>query len=241
MKFNITGYVSYNLKRLITRGYLPLGLMISILPASIMCYIILVNSAPFTIKHISNFYCMLGITAMVLQSTCLINNEFYYKTISLIYNSKENRLGYIIGNILISIFVGAIFSAIGIILFIISKYLGVPGELEIIFLLGFILDVILVIVIYFLCGYCLFLSGFRSGAVYGILILFLLFIPNLLSNIVYGYSNPFLSAVVENFPGYYLPITVGSNVFTLLQYIISLITIFVLFTVVLKKSLRVEV
>lgn len=235
MKFNITGYVSYNLKRLITRGYLPLGLMISILPASIMCYIILVNSAPFTIKHISNFYCMLGITAMVLQSTCLINNEFYYKTISLIYNSKENRLGYIIGNILISIFVGAIFSAIGIILFIISKYLGVPGELEIIFLLGFILDVILVIVIYFLCGYCLFLSGFRSGAVYGILILFLLFIPNLLSNIVYGYSNPFLSAVVENFPGYYLPITVGSNVFTLLQYIISLITIFVLFTVVLKK------
>lgn len=240
MKFNITSYVSYNLKRLITRGYLSLGLFVSIIPASIMCYFILVNSAPFTIKHISNFYCMLGITAMVLQSIYLINNDFSYNTISLIYNSKKNRLGYILGNIFISIFVGVIFSIIGIILFIISKYLGVPGELNLIFLLGFILDVILVILIYFLFGYYLFLSGFRSGAVYGVLVLFLLFIPNLLSNIVYGYPNTFLSKLLENFPGYYLPITVGSNVFTPLQYIISLITIFVLFAAVFKKSLRVE-
>lgn len=240
MKFNITGYVSYNLKKLITRGYLPLGLMISILPASIMCYIILVNSAPFTIKHVSNFYCMLGITAMVLQSMYLINNDFSYNTISLIYNSKKSRVGYIIGNIIISIFVGVIFSTIGIILFIISKYLGVPGELETIFLLGFILDVILVIVSYFLFGYYLLLSGFRSGAVYGMLTFFLLFIPNLLSNIVYGYPNSSLSTLVENFPGYYLPIIVGSNLFTPLQYIISLITIFVLFIFVLKKSLRIE-
>ncbi|WYJ84990.1 hypothetical protein A5866_000048 [Enterococcus sp. 12C11_DIV0727] len=75
---------------------------------------------------------------------------------------------------------------------------------------------------------------------YGVLVLFLLFIPNLLSNIVYGYPNTFLSKLLENFPGYYLPITVGSNVFTPLQYIISLITIFVLFAAVFKKSLRVE-
>lgn len=240
MKFNITGYVTYSFKKLLTRGYLPLGLMISVLPAAIMCYIILNNSASFTIKHVSNFYCMLGITAMVLQSMYLINNDFSYNTISLIYNSKKNRLGYIIGNIIISILVGIIFSTIGIVLFIISKYLGVPGELETLFLLEFILNAILVIVSYFLFGYYLLISGFRSGAAYGILILFLLFIPNLLSNIVYGYPNSFLSTLVENFPGYYFPIILGSNVFTPLQYIISLITIFLLFIFVVKKSLRLE-
>ena len=92
-----------------------------------------------------------------------------------------------------------------------------------------------------LFGYLLFLYGIRSGAVYGILTAILLFFPNALATIQGMIHNEFLSELIENFPGYFYPVMVGSNPLSPLQYSIGCLTLIVLFVIVLRKSGKIEV
>lgn len=234
-------YVAFNLKELLVKGNLIIGVLAALGPAILISYYILtVDSTSFYIKHVSNFYCMLGMLAAVLHPLYFINRDYSSKAISLINNSKQNRKNYVWANIIIASIISLIYATIGIILLIVAKQLGVPGELGVTFLVGFFVNVFLLVLTFFLFGYILLLYGVRSSAVYVILTALLLFIHNILGNILGAIQNDFLTALIENFPGYFYPVMVGSNPLSPLQYTIGLITLIIFSYLVLKKSEKIE-
>nr|WGE04734.1 ABC transporter permease [Bacillus subtilis] len=210
-------------------------------PALLVSYFILTVNTPFNIKYVSNFYCMLGMLAAVLHPLYFVNRDYSSKTISLINNSKQNRKNYVLANVVIALLVSLLYVALGIGLLLVTQQLGVPGELKVTFLLGFFVNVFLLVLTYFLLGYILLLYGVRSGAVYGILTAMLLFFPNILAKILDSTHNKFLSGLIENFPGYFYPVMVGSNPLSLLQYFIGCFILILLFVLVLKKSKKIEI
>lgn len=241
MILSIKNYVSYNLKELFKKGHLVVGVLGALGPALMVTYYILTNTTPFNIKYVSNFYCMLGMLAAVLHPLYLVNRDYSSKTISLINNSKQNRKNYVLANVVIALFVSLLYTALGIGLLLVTKQLGVSGELKLSFLLGFSLNVFLLVLTFFLFGYVLLLYGVRSGAVYGILTALLLFFHNILHQVLETTHNGFLSSLIENFPGYFYPVMVGSNPLSPLQYFIGCFTLIVLFVLVLKKSEKIEI
>ncbi|KPN14198.1 hypothetical protein AKG37_08995 [Bacillus australimaris] len=241
MILNIKSYVNYNLKELIKKGYLAVGLLGALGPAVLVSYFIITANTPFTIKHVSNFYCMLGMLAAVLHPLYFVNRDYSSKTISLINNSKQNRTNYVLANVVIALIVSLLYVVLGISLLLVTQQLGVPGELKLSFLLGFFVNSLLLVLTYFLLGYILLLNGVRSGAVYSILTAMLLFIPNILANILDSTNNKFFNGLIENFPGYFYPVMVGSNPLSLLQYFIAFLTLIVLFILVLKRSKKIEI
>lgn len=88
MILNIKNYVSYNLIELLKKGFLVVGVLGALGPALLMSYFILTGNTSFNIKHVSNFYCMLGMLAAVLHPLYFVNRDYSSKTISLINNSK---------------------------------------------------------------------------------------------------------------------------------------------------------
>jgi ABC-2 type transport system permease protein len=238
---DIKSYVSYNLSELFKKGYLFVGVLGALGPAILISYLILSGTTSFNIKHVSNFYCMLGMLAAVLHPLYFVNRDYSSKTISLINNSKQNRKNYVLSNVVIALFVSLLYVALGIVLLLVTKQLGVPGELKSSFLLGFSVNVFLLVLTFFLFGYILLLYGVRSGAVYGILTASLLFFHNILANVLESSNNVFLSNLIENFPGYFYPVMVGSNPLSPLQYFIGCFTLIVLLVLVLKKSGRIEI
>ncbi|UQZ94883.1 ABC transporter permease [Bacillus safensis] len=242
MILNIKSYVNYNLKELIKKGYLAIGLLGALGPALLVSYfIITAANTPFNIKHVSNFYCMLGMLAAVLHPLYFVNRDYSSKTISLINNSKQNRTNYVLANVVIALLVSLLYVALGISLLLVTQQLGVPGELKLSFLLGFCINALLLVLTYFLLGYILLLNGVRSGAVYSILTAMLLFIPNILANILDSTNNKVFTGLIENFPGYFYPVMVGSNPLSFLQYFIASLTLIVLFVLVLKRSKKIEI
>lgn len=240
MILRVDKYVVYNLKELLKNGYLAVGLLGACVPAVIMAYYILNAATPFNIKHVSNFYCMLGMLTAVLLPLYFINRDYSAKTVSLINNSVQNRRNYVFANGIIALAVSVLYAVTGSVLLLVTKALGVSGDLTPVFLAGFSVNISLLVITYFLFGYLLFLSGVRSGAVYGILTALLLFLPNALSTIQGMIHNRFLLAWVENFPGYFYPVMVGSNPLSPLQYFIGCLTLIVMFAGVLKKSEKIE-
>lgn len=241
MILSIKNYVSCNINELFKKGHLIVGIIGALGPALIMSYFILTETTPFNIKHVSNFYCMLGMLAAILHPLYFVNRDYASKTISLINNSKQNRKNYVLANVVIALLVSILYVAIGIGLLLVTKQLGVPGELKTSFLLGFFVNVLLLVLTYFLFAYILLLYGVRSGAVYGILTAIILFFPNVLANLLENMNNGFLSSLIENFPGYFYPVMVGSNPLSPLQYFIGGFILIVLFVLVLKKSKKSEI
>ncbi len=240
MVLNIKSYVNYNLNELFKNGFLIIGILCALAPAILVSYLILSDSVSFNIKHVSNFFCMLGMLAAVLHPLYLVNRDYASKTITLINNSQKNRVNYVVANVVIASFVSLFYASIGVLLLIVAKQLGVPGELEASFLFGFLVNVFLLVMTFFLFGYLLILFGLKSGAIYTILTAMLLFFHNILGNIVYNSENTILTGIIENFPGYFYPVMVGSNPLSPLQYSIGVVTLLVLLFLVVRKSKKIE-
>jgi len=241
MRLSIKNYVSYNLIELFKRGHLALGLLAALGPAILISYVTLTGSISFNIKHVANFYCMLGMLATVLHPLYIVNRDYSTKTISLINNSKQNRKNYVLANVAIALLISLIYIVFGITLLLVTKQLGMPGELKLSFLIGFTVNVFLLVLTFFLFGYTLLLYGVRSGAVYGILTALLLFFHNILFNILENTHNKFLSGAIENFPGYFYPVMVGSNPLSSLQYFIGCIIIFIFLVLIFNRSKKIEI
>lgn len=240
MVLNIKSYVNYNLSELFKNGFLIIGILCALAPALLVSYLILSDAVSFNIKHVSNFFCMLGMLAAVLHPLYLVNRDYASKTITLINNSQKNRVNYVVANVVIASFVSLFYASIGVLLLIVAKQLGVPGELEASFLFGFLVNVFLLVMTFFLFGYLLILFGLKSGAIYTILTAMLLFFHNILGNIVYNSENTILTGIIENFPGYFYPVMVGSNPLSPLQYSIGVVTLLVLLFLVVRKSKKIE-
>ncbi|PJK16162.1 ABC transporter permease [Chryseomicrobium excrementi] len=240
MVLNIKSYVNYNLSELFKNGFLIIGILCALAPAVLVSYLILSDAVAFNIKHVSNFFCMLGMLAAVLHPLYLVNRDYASKTITLINNSQKNRVNYVVANVVIAFFVSLFYASIGALLLIVAKQLGVPGELEASFLFGFLVNVFLLVMTFFLFGYLLILFGMKSGAIYTILTAMLLFFHNILGNIVYNSENTILTGIIENFPGYFYPVMVGSNPLSPLQYSIGVVTLLVLLFLVVRKSKKIE-
>lgn len=241
MILSIKNHVFYNISELFKKGHLVVGLLAGIVPALIIVYFILEGNTSFGIKHVSNFYCMLGMLAAVLHPLYIVNRDYSSKTISLINNSKQNRKNYVLANSYIALFVSLLYATVGLLLILVASQLGVPGEIMASFLIGFFVNVFLLVLTYFLFIYVLLLYGVRSSAVYVILTALLLFVHNILSNVLIGTQNKFLSGLIENFPGYFYPVMVGSNPLSPLQYFIGILSLLVLFSLVLSKSSKIEI
>lgn len=240
MVLNIKSYVNYNLSELFKNGFLIIGILCALAPAILVSYLILSDAVSFNIKHVSNFFCMLGMLAAVLHPLYLVNRDYASKTITLINNSQKNRVNYVVANVVTASFVSLFYASIGVLLLIVAKQLGVPGELEASFLFGFLVNVFLLVMTFFLFGYLLILFGMKSGAIYTILTALLLFFHNILGNIVYNSENTILTGIIENFPGYFYPVMVGSNPLSPLQYSIGVVTLLVLLFLVVRKSKKIE-
>lgn len=240
MVLNIKSYVNYNLSELFKNGFLIIGILCALAPAVLVSHLILSDAVSFNIKHVSNFFCMLGMLAAVLHPLYLVNRDYASKTITLINNSQKNRVNYVVANVVIASFVSLFYASIGVLLLIVAKQLGVPGELEASFLFGFLVNVFLLVMTFFLFGYLLILFGLKSGAIYTILTAMLLFFHNILGNIVYNSENTILTGIIENFPGYFYPVMVGSNPLSPLQYSIGVVTLLVLLFLVVRKSKKIE-
>lgn len=239
MKFSIKNYIMESFKELIMSGRMILGLIIGLAPAvAIAAFILKHPEASFEIKHVSNFYCMLGLLTAVLTALFLINRDFSTNVIFLINNSKRNRIAYVVANFMISIIIATVYAIIGIAACMISSEMGVPGELKTEFLCGFGINLVLLIPSYFLFCYVLLLLGAKSGLVYTLLTGSLLFLPNIFSNILPSMENNLLSKVIENFPLYFYPIYAGSNPMSATQYIIGLVCIVLAMIFVVKRSER---
>lgn len=241
MSLSIKKYIGESFKELLISGQLLMGIIVGLLPAiAIAMFIISTPNTNFYIKHVSNFYCMLGLLGAVVTTLHMVNRDFTTNAIFMINNTKKNRAKYVIANFFVAFIVAVLFAAIGVGLCVICKAMGVPGELSVTFLAGFFANLVFLIPTYFLLCYFLYLLGGKSGLVYGLLTGALLFAPNIIFNILEGMETGIVKAVIENFPLYFYPIYAGSNPLGVQQYVIGAMSLVLCFGLVLNRSLKYE-
>lgn len=241
MKFNIKNYVVENIKELLVSGKMLLGLLVALFPAvCITVFIVTSKTSTFYIKHVSNFYCMLGLLVAVLTGLYMINRDFSSNVISLIYNSRKNRLLYIIANVITTLIISILYAIVGVLICVVAKKVGVSGELKISFLCGFAANLLVIIPSYVLIGYLFYLFKAKTSTIYTILTVAILFLPNLISNIIWGMENKVINDIADAIPFYYFPIYAGSRPFSALQYAIGVVLILLMLCLVIKKSEKFE-
>ena len=237
MKLNKLNFLKENIRDLYSSGVIYLGLIISFIPPILVTFFILkTQGTSLGIKHISNFYAMLGMLMAVIHANRIISRDFSHNTISLFYNQQKNRMIYVLSNFLYAISVSIIYALNGIVLLVIVGKLGVPGALGLDFIVAIVVNTILLVLFYFLLSYIFYLYKLKSGWVFGILVALLLFIPNILNTIMTNTSNDLSIKAIELLPFYSLPVFVASNTMSISQYLVVITTIILLYFFTLKKS-----
>jgi len=234
MKLNKLNFLKENIRDLYSSGVIYLGLIISFIPPILVTFFILkTQGTSLGIKHISNFYAMLGMLMAVIHANRVISRDFSHNTISLFYNQQKNRMIYVLSNFLYAISVSIIYALNGIVLLVIVSKLGVPGDLGLDFIVAIVVNTILLVLFYFLLSYIFYLYKLKSGF---ILVALLLFIPNILNTIMMNTSNDLFIKAIELLPFYSLPVFVASNTMSISQYLVVITTIILLYFFTLKKS-----
>ena len=157
MKLNKLNFLKENIRDLYSSGVIYLGLIISFIPPILVTFFILkTQGTSLGIKHISNFYAMLGMLMAVIHANRVISRDFSHNTISLFYNQQKNRMIYVLSNFLYAISVSIIYALNGIVLLVIVSKLGVPGDLGLDFIVAicsqynFVSPILFSIVLHFL-------------------------------------------------------------------------------------------
>ncbi|SCT09064.1 ABC transporter permease [Staphylococcus caeli] len=238
MRLNIKKHVMIHFLELLKKGHILVGVLITILPPLLIAYFSIYKNMPFTIKHVSNFYCMFGMLAAVLHPLYFVNRDYSTKVASLINNSRKNRLHYAMSNYILSVLIALLYASIGIILLVIVKNFGVEGTLTFKFIIGFLFNIILLVTSYFALGYLMVLYRVHIGIIYATLTALLLFIHNIFSNILETIQNEHTKQFIENFPIYYYPALVGSKPFSFSQYTIGIIILCLITSWIFTKNLR---
>ncbi|CTJ74640.1 ABC transporter permease [Streptococcus pneumoniae] len=236
MKLNKFNFLKENIRNLYSSGVIYLSLLISFIPPILLTFFILkTQGTSLGIKHISNFYAMLGMLMAVIHANRVISRDFSHNTVSLFYNQQKNRMIYVLSNFLYAISVSIIYALNGIVLLVIVSKLGIPGDLGLDFIVAIVVNTILLVLFYFLLSYIFYLYKLKSGLVFGILVALLLFIPNIL-NTMMNTSNDLFIKAIELLPFYSLPVFVASNTMSISQYLVLITTIILLYFFTLKKS-----
>ncbi|HEU6338356.1 TPA: hypothetical protein VVT12_000924 [Streptococcus pneumoniae] len=236
MKLNKFNFLKENIRNLYSSGVIYLSLLISFIPPILLTFFILkTQGTSLGIKHISNFYAMLGMLMAVIHANRVISRDFSHNTVSLFYNQQKNRMIYVLSNFLYAISVSIIYALNGIVLLVIVSKLGIPGDLGLDFIVAIVVNTILLVLFYFLLSYIFYLYKLKSGLVFGILVALLLFIPNIL-NTMMNISNDLFIKAIELLPFYSLPVFVASNTMSISQYLVLITTIILLYFFTLKKS-----
>ncbi|HFR3392444.1 TPA: hypothetical protein ACHU81_002132, partial [Streptococcus suis] len=104
MTLHKLNFLKESIRELYSSGAIYFGQLISFLPPILVTLFILNNpGTSFGIKHISNFYAMMGMLMAVIHANRIINRDFSHNTISLFYNRNQNRINYVISNVLYAI------------------------------------------------------------------------------------------------------------------------------------------
>jgi len=144
MKLNKLNFLKENIRDLYSSGVIYFGLIISFIPPLLVTFFILkTQGTSLGIKHISNFYAMLGMLMAVIHANRIISRDFSHNTISLFYNQQKNRMIYVLSNFLYAISVSIIYALNGILLLVIVSKLGVPGALGLDFIAVIVVNTIL--------------------------------------------------------------------------------------------------
>lgn len=236
MKLNKLNFLKENIRNLYSSGVIYLSLLISFIPPILLTFFILkTQGTSLGIKHISNFYAMLGMLMAVIHANRVISRDFSHNTVSL-FNQQKNRMIYVLSNFLYAISVSIIYALNGIVLLVIVSKLGIPGDLGLDFIVAIVVNTILLVLFYFLLSYIFYLYKLKSGLVFGILVALLLFIPNILNTMMMNTSNDLFIKAIELLPFYSLPVFVASNTMSISQYLVVITTIILLYFFTLKKS-----
>lgn len=236
MKLNKFNFLKENIRNLYSSGVIYLSLLISFIPPILLTFFILkTQGTSLGIKHISNFYAMLGMLMAVIHANRVISRDFSHNTVSL-FNQQKNRMIYVLSNFLYAISVSIIYALNGIVLLVIVSKLGIPGDLGLDFIVAIVVNTILLVLFYFLLSYIFYLYKLKSGLVFGILVALLLFIPNILNTMMMNTSNDLFIKAIELLPFYSLPVFVASNTMSISQYLVLITTIILLYFFTLKKS-----
>ncbi|VKD05347.1 putative glutamine transport system permease protein [Streptococcus pneumoniae] len=154
MKLNKLNFLKENIRNLYSSGVIYLGLIISFIPPILVTFFILkTQGTSLGIKHISNFYAMLGMLMAVIHANRIISRDFSHNTINLFYNQQKNRMIYVLSNFLYTISVSIIYALNGTVLLVIVSKLGVPGDLGLDFIVAIVVNTILLVLFYFLLSY----------------------------------------------------------------------------------------
>ncbi|HEV1963063.1 TPA: hypothetical protein VYQ34_002024, partial [Streptococcus pneumoniae] len=171
MKLNKLNFLKENIRNLYSSGVIYLSLLISFIPPILLTFFILKTQGTSRgIKHISNFYAMLGMLMAVIHANRVISRDFSHNTVSLFYNQQKNRMIYVLSNFLYAISVSIIYALNGIVLLVIVSKLGIPGDLGLDFIVAIVVNTILLVLFYFLLSYIFYLYKLKSGLVFGILV-----------------------------------------------------------------------
>ena len=111
MKLNKLNFLKENIRDLYSSGVIYLGLIISFIPPILVTFFILkTQGTSLGIKHISNFYAMLGMLMAVIHANRVISRDFSNNTISFVFIiQQKNRMIYVLSNFLYAISVSIIY------------------------------------------------------------------------------------------------------------------------------------
>lgn len=227
-----------DIKKIHLNWFIYFSIILSVIPAYGIAYAIKNLHGPFSIYHITSFYSLFGTILCVIISMRLFTDDLYNEVHTLLYSNKDNRKKYLISKVIGSIYIGILFGITCVfVIFTSVEYLNinVNNSIYIKSIINYVMFSSFYSILFF------FISTFyrKVTFLFVIAILSISFLPNLISTILD--SNLFsdkINNVIENLPFYFLPLMIGSHNFSNTQYILTLLSILLVFYLAIKSLLR---
>ncbi|MUV37562.1 hypothetical protein JNUCC1_01368 [Lentibacillus sp. JNUCC-1] len=213
----VSKLVAFDVKRIISSWLLYLALGLSFLAAFGIAYSIKHLSGPFTMSHITSFYAMFGSIFSAVIGMRLFSVDLSSETISLLLNTKTNRVKYGLSKMIGFGIVGLIFGiACAVTVYITKIYTGVDVEQMLYW--KSILNYVLFTMFYAALFFTISLFYRKVTVLFVVAVLAVSFLPNLLDTLLQADLPAFLASSIEHLPLYFFPIYIGSHNLELLQY-----------------------
>lgn len=214
-------------------------ILLSIFPSIAISYSIKELKGPFDLQHITSFYALFGSISAYIFTIGVFTKDLTNETISFFMNNKSSRQSYILAKMISIFWVGLIFGLVGIITVHSCHviYLGneIPYNTYFEMLLNYILFSLFFGLLFLLVS--LFYRNIISYYIVGLL--FITFIPGIISSILFWEETPELVVtIVDHIPLYTLPAFLGGNALEVSHYIsviCSIVILIILNTVLVKK------
>ncbi len=218
----ISKLVFYDFKNIMTSWITYFSIALCILPAFGIAYSVANLNGPFEVIQLTYFFAFFGTLLVVINAMLPFTKDISHNTITLMMNTKSNRVKYYIAKVITIGIAGLIFGIAGnLSTYFLAAYAGLemPGEL--------MWQIILHFILYTLFYGTLFLtiSTFYNNvlALFIVALLSIMLLPSLLDGILMwdGLSEWVNTFIREYLPLYFLPEVTGSHNWLSAHYVSS--------------------